>query len=167
MLTNYMQNAVALEIANDPANRGYSGLQPAQQAALMNVPYTIPGPSVSQPPRVAQIFPGIAGTPNALTASHITNALASKPDPTLPLEAQIILVNEINTDPTNQGYANQTAAQQAVLLNTNYNVPGDPINQPSRISIIFGYSPDAPLALTATDITASMTAFPQAAGVQA
>lgn len=74
MLTPDMQTIVAAEIANDPAGRGYGNLPADQQAALLNAPYTVPGPVVQQQSRLAVILSGQPGGPNAVSEDDVNTA---------------------------------------------------------------------------------------------
>ena len=77
MLDTNMQTLIKLEIANDPAGRGYANMTAQQQADLLNANYTLPGPVITMKPRVSQLFNGLAGAPNAVDSDDVTSALAS------------------------------------------------------------------------------------------
>jgi hypothetical protein len=80
-LAGLCDDAIAAELANDPAGRGYAGKTRPQRAALLNETYLGPVqvPSVDpsgmpttvtimerQPPRIAQVLAGIPFAPNAV-----------------------------------------------------------------------------------------------------
>lgn len=83
-----------------------------------------------------------------LLAGYITNSETS---------GVIAIQNEINTDPTNQGYAGQTTDQQAVLLNNNYIVPTT-IAMPPRLTMILRRFPEAPITVASAEITTAVSA---------
>lgn len=67
------------ELQNDPQGLGYAGKTDAEIAALLNNPWieqipAIPGPGtvpVTRPPRIFQIWLGIAYAPNAVDANDV------------------------------------------------------------------------------------------------